>query len=198
MVYEIIDSKSKYNRADKCDVNILIAGVPNVGKSSLINCLRSTLLGRPQVMAVAPHAGVTKTISTKLKIGLNPVTYIYDTPGILEPNLTTSPECAMRLAACGLVKDDSVGQQLIADYILFWFNRRKLFHYANMIGLNQPTDNIIEVLSKIAINQNFIFSSKDLHSKYHNLLLTINNLMSFFFILFLFLLNFKLVNSLHD
>lgn len=183
MCQEIVRSKPKFNRADKPEMNLLIVGVPNVGKSSIINSLRTTICGKKEVMAVAPHAGVTKTVSNRLKISNDPPTYLYDTPGILEPNLSMS-ESALRLAACGLFKDAAVGEVLIADYILFWLNRRKLFHYSNILGISEPSDNIVEVLSKIAINQNFLYETKDMKTRSNALRLDQTRAANYFINLF--------------
>jgi GTPase, putative len=79
----------------------MIVGIPNVGKSTVINKLREVNLnlgGRP--MNVGPIAGVTRAVSEKLKISYDPPIYLYDTPGVLAP-IVTGPECALRLALCG-------------------------------------------------------------------------------------------------
>ena len=41
---KMIQRSDRYHRSEKPDSNILIVGVPNVGKSSLINVLRSNNL----------------------------------------------------------------------------------------------------------------------------------------------------------
>lgn len=78
----------------------MVLGVPNVGKSSLINALRGVHLKKPSVLAVAPEAGLTKSVHEKLRVYGNPPVYLYDTPGIMNPNID-SPETGMKLACCG-------------------------------------------------------------------------------------------------
>ncbi len=80
----------------KRNLRALILGVPNVGKSTLIN----TLAGR--VIAKAGNeAGVTKA-QQRIKLGNHMV--LTDTPGFLWPKLDP-PHCGYRLAITGAIKD---------------------------------------------------------------------------------------------
>ena len=49
----------------------------------------------------------------------------------------------------GSVKDSVVGEEEIADYLLFSMNRNKHFEYVKELDLDKPTDEITEVLSHI-------------------------------------------------
>lgn len=59
----------------------MIIGVPNVGKSSLINMLRSTYMHVRHALPVGAVAGVTRSLMTKMKINNNPKIFMFDTPG---------------------------------------------------------------------------------------------------------------------
>jgi len=74
----------------------MIMGIPNVGKSTLIN----TLAGRT-IAKTGNEAGVTKS---QQKIKLANHFYLTDTPGFLWPKLTP-PEAGYRLAITGAIKD---------------------------------------------------------------------------------------------
>lgn len=93
---EFRDEKSGTRKWER-PVRIMIAGVPNVGKSSLINRLtgkKSTKTGdRP---------GVTKG---KQWLTLSNGMQLLDTPGILQPNIE-DPEHGKHLAYCGSIKDE--------------------------------------------------------------------------------------------
>ncbi len=105
---EAIDARRSGNAAMK-PFRIMIVGVPNVGKSSLINRMtghKSTRTGdRP---------GVTKNKQwLKLPNGMQ----LLDTPGILRPKFE-DPRAGMNLAFCGSIKDEildvpTLGMELI-------------------------------------------------------------------------------------
>ncbi|GFO25855.1 mitochondrial GTPase 1 [Plakobranchus ocellatus] len=153
---ELIESRPRYHRDGAEDFNLLVVGVPNVGKSTFINTLRNNQMHRKgKATTVGAKAGVTKSVLNKIKISLNPAVYFIDTPGILPPKVS-GLEVGMRLAACACVPDHIVGEVNIADYLLFWFNSRKNFSYVEYFGLKDPSDNILDVLFKIAIDNRMI------------------------------------------
>lgn len=50
----------------------------------------------------------------------------------------------------GTLRDDLVGEELIADYLLFTLNQQKQFGYVKHFKLNGPNDSIEVVLAAIA------------------------------------------------
>lgn len=91
-------------------MRVLICGVPNVGKSTLIN----TLSLKRQAKA-ADEAGVTKR---EQRILLADDFYLYDTPGMLWPKIIV-PESGYRLAISGAVgrnayDDEEAALELLA------------------------------------------------------------------------------------
>ena len=78
-------------------VRAMILGIPNVGKSSLINKLKGA-----HVANTADKPGVTRG-KQWIKIGRN--LELLDTPGVLWPKFE-DPEVGFRLAITGAVKDD--------------------------------------------------------------------------------------------
>ena len=78
-------------------VRAMILGIPNVGKSSLINNLKGT-----HVANTADRPGVTRG-KQWIKIGRN--LELLDTPGVLWPRFE-DPEVGFRLAITGAIKDD--------------------------------------------------------------------------------------------
>ena len=88
---------------------VLIIGVPNVGKSTLIN----RLVGRKSA-GVGNKPGFTKTLSW---IRVNKDIELLDTPGILWPKLTDQGG-AKTLAAFSSIKDEIINIDNIATFIL--------------------------------------------------------------------------------
>lgn len=94
-------------------LRVMILGIPNVGKSTLIN----TLAGRP-VAKTGNEPAVTKAQQT---IKLPDNILLYDTPGFLWPKL--SPEaCGYRLAVSGAIRSSVIDFEDVAlfaaDYLL--------------------------------------------------------------------------------
>lgn len=142
---KLILSSDRFNRNEEPDFNLMIIGVPNVGKSSLTNVLRNRYLKAKKATAVGAVAGVTRSVLTRIKISEKPLIFMYDTPGILTPQVKNTDQ-GMKLASVSCLQDHLVGNIVIADYILYWLNKNGIFTYVEYMGLTEPTDNIQEVL----------------------------------------------------
>ncbi|XP_076648808.1 mitochondrial GTPase 1-like isoform X1 [Halictus rubicundus] len=146
---KLIRESNRHNRAEEKSYAMMIIGIPNVGKSSLINRLRNNNLAKSKAVQVGGVAGITRSVSTRVKISENPDIYVLDTPGILTPRIK-DVHCGLKLALAGCMQDHLVGHDILADYLLFWFNQQKRFEYVNKLGLPEPSDNIMYVLTFIA------------------------------------------------
>lgn len=142
---KLIVGSNRFNRNEQPDSNLMIIGVPNVGKSSLTNVLRNRHLKAKKATSVGAVAGITRSVLTRIKICEKPLIYMFDTPGILTPRVADTDQ-GMKLAAVSCLQDHLVGYISIADYILYWLNRNENFSYVDYMGLKEPTDNIQEVL----------------------------------------------------
>ena len=98
-------------------MRVLICGVPNVGKSTLIN----TMTGKKQAKA-ADEAGVTKD---EQRIVLDDDFYLWDTPGMLWPRISI-PQSGFNLAASGSIGRNAYDEELVALELLLYLQR----HYA--------------------------------------------------------------------
>ena len=136
-------------RADAREFNCMVVGVPNVGKSSLINALRGLHLRRAAATPVGARAGVTRSVLTRIKVSARPLIYVRDTPGVLEPRLA-DPEAGLRLALCAAMQDHLVGPRVLADYLLYWLNRRGNHAYVPHMAVAAPTDDVDRLLARSA------------------------------------------------
>ncbi|SEF78368.1 ribosome biogenesis GTPase YlqF [Marinobacterium lutimaris] len=88
-------------------VRAMIMGIPNVGKSTLIN----VLLGR-KIAKVGNEPAVTKG---QKKYSVHNGMALSDTPGILWPRIEDE-DSGYRLAASGAIKDTAIDYDLVAEY----------------------------------------------------------------------------------
>ncbi len=116
------EKREKYIKkgAKKADIRAMIVGVPNVGKSTVIN----TLVGRASA-TTGNKPGVTKG---KQWIRLSQDVELLDTPGLLWPKIEDE-SIGYRLALTGAVSDDVFSAEEAA-YRLIGF---MMAHYPNLL-----------------------------------------------------------------
>jgi ribosome biogenesis GTPase A len=90
-------------------MRVLICGVPNVGKSTLINTLTNKFHAR-----TGDEAGVTKL---EQRITLADDFYLYDTPGLLWPRIIVA-KSGFNLAASGAIGRNAYDEELVALELL--------------------------------------------------------------------------------
>lgn len=154
-VSRVITESDRYNRSEEQDYAAMIIGIPNVGKSSIINALRAKHLRRGKASAVGDAPGITRSVLERIKICDDPKVYLIDTPGILAPQIG-SVETGLKLALVNTIKEHLVGEDIIADYLLFWLNSNGYHGYVDMFGIEEPSDDIQQILIRAAFRNNWI------------------------------------------
>ncbi|NWR28174.1 MTG1 GTPase, partial [Tachuris rubrigastra] len=152
LVAQLVAESPRYHRAESSEFNILVIGVPNMGKSSLINSLRRLHLKKGKATVVGAEPGITKAVLTRIQVCEKPLMYLVDTPGVLPPKLG-DVETGMKLALCGAIHDHMVGEDIMADYLLYTLNKQQQFEYVQRYRLGEPCDHIESVLKHVALIQ---------------------------------------------
>ena len=126
-------------------LRVLICGIPNVGKSTLLN----TLVGK-RAAKTGDEAGITKL---EQRIALEDDFYLYDTPGMLWPRIIVA-KSGYNLAASGAIgrnafDEEEVGLELL-DYLLKSYPQRLLARY-KLDSVDSMTDE--QVLHAIGLKR---------------------------------------------
>ncbi|ALC45992.1 CG17141, partial [Drosophila busckii] len=183
MATKLVSESSRFNRSNSAEHNIMIMGVPNVGKSSIINVLRNVHLKKKSAARVGAEAGITRSVGERIKIQEQPLVYMIDTPGILQPSVTDD-EMGLKLALVGCLPDHIAGEDLIADYLLYWLNKHRRYEYVDKLGLQGgPNDNITAVLADFAQQQGMFHRVKQYNGQVEvmtNLLAAARKFISYF------------------
>ncbi len=122
-------------------IRMMIAGIPNVGKSSLINRLAGSRRAK-----VEDRPGVTRG---KQWVTLTSGLELLDMPGVLWPKFEEK-KVGELLAFTGAVKDDILDTEQLATRLLEQLSQRYLPLVCQRYGLEQPAQEPYELLEQIA------------------------------------------------
>ena len=150
----VLEEEQESRNAEKSvkrPLRIMIVGVPNVGKSSLINRLTGK---RSAVTGDKP--GVTKG---KQWLTLPNGMQLLDTPGILWPKFE-DPDVGLNLAFCGSIKDDILGVQDLGFELIRVLGERYPDKLQERYKLDEISEQAIENMDNIAMKRGFLMSGK--------------------------------------
>ena len=137
-----LNEKRKAKGLKPRKVRILILGIPNVGKSTLIN----KLVGK-KATNVGNRPGVTKSLEW---IRVNNDLELLDTPGILWPKLE-GENLGLNLASMTAIKEEILNKEEVAIYIINTMLKRYSEQFISRYKLTK-IDDIVEILDEIGKN----------------------------------------------
>jgi ribosome biogenesis GTPase A len=112
-------------------MRVLICGIPNVGKSTLINTLKGKRSAK-----TGDEAGVTKL---EQRITLADDFYLYDTPGVLWPRILVE-KSGYNLAASGAIGVNAFDDEEVALELLHYL----IAHYPEALATRYKVQNVAE------------------------------------------------------
>lgn len=125
-------------------IRAMIAGIPNVGKSTFIN----NLVGKA-CTKTGNKPGVTKG---KQWIKLNKNIELLDTPGILWPKFEDQ-QVGLRLALIGSIRDEILNQDEMAIELIEYLKNHYQGILADRYQVHENEDKV-KILEQIALNRN--------------------------------------------
>jgi ribosome biogenesis GTPase A len=133
-------------------IRTMILGIPNVGKSTLINTL-----AKKKKLVAEDRPGVTKQ-TQYIRVGQE--LELLDTPGILWPKFDDE-EVAFRLALIGSIKDDILP---IDDVCIYGFRVLDKYYkkaFEDRFDIQVDIDNIVKIYDDIGMRRGFLLKKKE-------------------------------------
>jgi len=150
LLEKIRDEKNE-GRERKKDLRLMIVGIPNVGKSSLINRLTGKKAAK-----TGNKPGVTRG---KQWISLGDHMMMLDTPGILWPKFE-DPKVGLNLAFCGSIKDEIMDLETLGLELIGVLAKDYPALLSERYRLDAVAETPLENMENIAKKRGFILAGK--------------------------------------
>ena len=143
--------KEKARGMKERSIRAMVIGIPNVGKSTLINRLVNK-----KVANVGDKPGVTKA---QQWIRINKDLELLDTPGVLWPKIE-DPRQGFHLAISGAIKDEVIHVDELIFYFLDFLKKYYPDSFVTRYNINLGDDNMT-IINEIGKNRGF-FNGKEI------------------------------------
>lgn len=135
----IVNKMLPHKKADST-ITTMIAGIPNVGKSTIIN-----MLANKKVAKTGNEPAVTKG---QQRIHIGDGVTLLDTPGVLWPNVENIAS-GFRLATIGSIKETAMDYADVAFYISGFIIEKYFDRLVDRFGLEQRPEGPTELVEAI-------------------------------------------------
>jgi len=153
-----VAAKAFYERAErrgiKKTLRAMVVGVPNVGKSTLINRLTGSA-----TTDVGDRPGVTRA---NRWVKVNPYLEMLDTPGMLWPKISDN-KAAMRLAYIGTIRDAVYDQLELSIHLLSELLEDRRDITCERFKIKNPDAKGIELLDEVCRGRGFLLKGGVAH-----------------------------------
>jgi ribosome biogenesis GTPase A len=150
VLYDLADKKQKeikQRRGINKTIRAMVAGIPNVGKSTFINSISGRLKAK-----TGDRPGVTRD---KQWVKISPFFELLDTPGLLWPKLSEE-HIGLHLAYTGSIKEEIMQQEEIAFRFLEEIAKLYPRHLMDRYQLKELNKRGYEILQDISINRGWL------------------------------------------
>jgi ribosome biogenesis GTPase A len=158
VVKKILDlcRKMIVNKGDHQFITAMIMGIPNVGKSTIINLLANRIVAK-----TGNEPAVTKG---QQRIKITDDIVFFDTPGMLWPRIKHQ-NWASRLAITGAIKETAMSHEDIAFYLIGYLMKRYPEVLKSRFELDDLGEDEYSILEQIGAKRGCIKARKmlDLH-----------------------------------
>ena len=153
---EVMDKRAR-NGMTGAAVRLMIVGIPNVGKSSVINKLAGSKRAK-----VEDRPGVTRT---KQWVKLDNNTELLDMPGVLWPKFEDQ-DVALRLAFTGAISDDILDIETLASKLLYYLARNYPSSLTERYKIELSEDETgFELLEKVGKKRGMVISGGEINTE---------------------------------
>lgn len=126
-------------------IRAMVVGIPNVGKSTLINSFV-----KKKIAKVENRPGVTRNLQW---IKIDKEIELLDTPGVLWPKFENQ-EDAIKLAILGTINDNVLDKEELVNYCLLYLKN----NYKDLLIKYYELDNIDNLFEDIGRKKNYLIS----------------------------------------
>eukprot|EP01138_Halocafeteria_seosinensis_P005176 gb/GECG01005293.1/.p1 GENE.gb/GECG01005293.1/~~gb/GECG01005293.1/.p1 ORF type:complete len:309 (+),score=33.98 gb/GECG01005293.1/:1-927(+) len=141
---------------------LAIFGIPNVGKSTIINSLRhSSKQFKTQGATTGAKAGLTRHFKA-FQVSRSPPVFIIDSPGILQPKIETV-EDGLKLSLTGAIREAEVPYDAMVELLLHHHHSVKTKQFPAGLGISKESVPVetYELLHQVGSRHNMLLPGGD-------------------------------------